>query len=97
MPSSAEILEGIAQISNDERSAAILWHGLLIAGVLALALGFKPRQHHARVALAVPVASVSFFARSYGNPFNGAVFAVFSAVLAALNESHRGIFLSATW
>jgi len=84
MPSSSEILEGLAQISNDERSAAMLWHGVLIATVLALALGFRPRLHHARVALAVPVASVSAFAWGYGNPFNGAVFAVTSAVLAGL-------------
>jgi len=84
MPSSAEILEGLQVIANTERSVAIFWHGLLIATLLALALGFRPRQHHARIALAAPLASVSVFAWTYGNPFNGAVFAAASAVLAVL-------------
>ena len=85
MPSSTEILEGLAQISNDEQSAAIFWHGLLVVAVLALAVDFRPLQHYARVALAAPLASVSVFAWSSGNPFNGTVFAVSSAVLAALD------------
>ena len=62
----------------------IVWHVLLVVAVLALAVGFRPRQYHARAALAVRLTSVSVFAWSYGNPFNGTVFAVSSAVLAAL-------------
>lgn len=89
MPSSAEILEGLARIASAQRPVAVLWHVLLVATLLALALGFRPRQRQARVALAVPLASVSVFAWNYGNPFNGAVFAVFSAVLAALGA--RGV------
>jgi len=84
MPSSAEILEGLQVIANTERSVAVFWHGLLVATLFALALGFRPRQHHARIALAAPLVSVSVLAWNYGNPFNGAVFALASAVLAAL-------------
>jgi hypothetical protein len=84
MPSTTQILQNLAQIANAQRPAAILWHIALFVLVVALALGFRPRLHQARVALAAPIASVSVFAWSYANPFNGAVFGAFAAVLAIL-------------
>jgi len=84
MPDAIDILQELAQMRDEQRSAAILWHGALLALVLALIFGFRPRQHHARVALAAPLASVSVFAWSYGNPFNGTVFGLAAALLAML-------------
>ena len=84
MPSASEILRGLQQIADDGRGAAILWHGALLALLIALGFGLRPRQHHARVALSAPLASVSVFAWSYSNPFNGMIFAIAAAVLAML-------------
>ncbi|MGD8317196.1 MAG: hypothetical protein PVH76_05585 [Myxococcales bacterium] len=84
MPTSFEILRQLAQISDEQRPAAILWHGVLVALLVGLGLGFRPREHHARVALVAPIASASVFAWAYGNAFNGMVLGLGSAMLAML-------------
>lgn len=84
MPSAAEIVEGLAELSHAQRPAAMLWHGALLVLLVALAFGVRPRQHHARVALAAPLASVSVFAWSHQNPFNGMVFGLAAALLATM-------------
>ncbi|MFZ1866757.1 MAG: hypothetical protein WAU39_21225 [Polyangiales bacterium] len=93
MPSAIDILQGLSQMRDEQHSAAILWHGALLALVLALIFGFRPRQHQARVALVAPLASVSVFAWSYGNPFNGTMFGLAAALLAMLGaygpSAHR--------
>lgn len=102
MPSAAVILQELARMSEEQRSAAILWHGALVALLLALAFGVRPRVHLARVALVTPLASVSVFAWSYDNTFNGMVFGLWAALLAMLGAHApsartiaRGPFLEA--
>jgi len=83
LPTPDEILAGLADIASDNHSAGVIWHGALLFVLVALALGFRPYERHARLALVFPLASVSAFSWSYGNPFNGMVFSI-SAVLLAL-------------
>lgn len=51
---------------------------------LALALGFRPSARAAALWLGLPFASVSILAWAFGNPFNGAVFALCTVALTAL-------------
>ena len=63
---------------------SIGWHIALAATVAALLVGFRPQQRFAAAALSAPLASVAIVAIVFGNPFNGAVFALLAAALAAL-------------
>lgn len=87
MPSASHILDGLALIANESRGGAILWHGALLALLFGLALGFRPREHHARVALTMPLASVSIFAWTYLEAFNGTVFGLWAALLAIIGAA----------
>lgn len=81
MPSSEDIVKGLARIAGDWPYLAILWHvyfgtlvGALLAGIRA------PRQLFGFL-LAIPLLSVSALAWSGGNPFNGASFALAAMAL----------------
>lgn len=63
---------------------SIGWHIALAATVAALLVGFRPQRRLAAAALSLPLASVAIVAIAGGNPFNGAVFSVLAAALAAL-------------
>ncbi|MGZ5516025.1 MAG: hypothetical protein ACXWHD_12915 [Candidatus Aminicenantales bacterium] len=84
MPTPAQILEVLGRISNDQTKLAILWHALLAALIVALIAGWRPTKKAGATALAVPLLSVSVLAWFYGNPFNGTVFLLFAAGLAAV-------------
>lgn len=84
MPDPLEILGGLATIANDQKTLALVWH-LILAGVVIMILaGWRPARRFGATALAAPLLSVSIQAWIYGNPFNGVVFLIFAAALAAL-------------
>jgi hypothetical protein len=84
MPSPGTIVEGLRAIANDAIALAVVWHVLLAAACIALALGWRPSQRTAAAVLSVPIASVSALAFRHGNPFNGLMFAVIAVVLLGL-------------
>ena len=84
MPSSAAILAGLTAIANDWWTVAMFWHvyvaGLLFAIVMRTALSSR----WLAALLVLPLLSVSALAWTSDNPFNGAVFATLSLMLAAI-------------
>lgn len=84
MPSADLILASLGRVANEAFFAAIVWHAVVAALLLAYAFGVRPSPRAAALTASVPLVSVSAFAFAFGNPFNGAVFAVLAAALAAL-------------
>jgi hypothetical protein len=84
MPTAEEILSGLAAISNDFLFLAIAWHVLLAAVLIAIVLGWRPSRKLGASLLAVPLLSVSILAWMHGNPFNGAIYLMFSIVLGVI-------------
>jgi hypothetical protein len=74
MPSPEDIVRGLAQVSNDWKVLAILWHGYFAVVLVAISLGARLSQRVAGIVLILPLVSVSAVAWVAGNPFNGAVF-----------------------
>jgi len=84
MPSPETILSLAATTANEYRSLAIGWHVLFGVLLLALLAGWRPSNRSAGYLLAAPFLSVSTLAWTSGNPFNGAMFALFSLTLMGL-------------
>jgi hypothetical protein len=84
MPSSTEILSGLERLANDAYPFAFAWHVVVGIALVLLVLGWRPTPRVAGLLCTVPLVSVSAFAWTSGNPFNGLVFAVASIVLAVL-------------
>lgn len=84
MPTPADILAGLTSIANQAIALAVLWHLALAALLIALAAHWRPTIRLATALLALPLASVAVLAIAFGNPFNGAIFALGAIVLAAL-------------
>jgi hypothetical protein len=84
MPSASEILLGLTRATTHFAQVSIGWHIALAAIAGALLMGVRPKQRLAAEALSLPLASVAIVALACGNPFNGAIFAVLAAGLAAL-------------
>jgi hypothetical protein len=81
MPSTGQILEGLASIANGWRALAIIWH--VVVGVLLVLIGTRRISDRALgLALASMIASVSAMAWWSTNSFNGAVFAVLAVAMA---------------
>jgi hypothetical protein len=80
MPTSADILDSLSNITREWRPLAIVWHA---AFALAAVMFWRKRSPRRVVAVAIvlPLVSVSALAWWSGNPFNGTVFAVVAAVL----------------
>jgi hypothetical protein len=76
MPSAAEILANLRDVANGAVVVAALWHALLAAAGVALALGWRPSQRLAGRLLAAPLASVALVAIAFQNAFNAVVFAL---------------------
>ncbi|MCC7383111.1 MAG: hypothetical protein IT384_14835 [Deltaproteobacteria bacterium] len=85
MPLPGEMLAGLRQIAAEGFLLAVVWH-LAILSVLAFSLfqPWRPSHRFAHVLLAMPLGSVSALAFAYGNPFNGAVFALLTAAMLVL-------------
>lgn len=86
MPSPAEILSGLAGIANTWWPIAAAWHVVIGPFLVALIAGWLPTRRWMSLILSAPLASVSLFAWLAGNPFNGAVFATATLVLAAIGQ-----------
>lgn len=86
MPTSAEILQVLTAISNEQKTVAIIWHGLIAVSILGIILGCRPTRKQGAIALTFPLLSVSALAWLYGNPFNGAIFLLIALVLAILGS-----------
>jgi hypothetical protein len=80
MPTSADILDSLSNITREWRPLAIVWHA---AFALAAVMFWRKRspQRVIAVAIVLPLVSVSALAWWSGNPFNGTVFAVVAAAL----------------
>jgi hypothetical protein len=84
MPTPDQILQGLAAIANGRMILAVFWHLILAVVIIAALAGWRPIKRSGATALAVPLFSVSLLAWLYGNPFNGTVFLLFGAALAAV-------------
>ncbi len=87
MPSTTDILSGLTRISNDAFAAAVIWHALIAAALIAAALGWRPSRRAVAIALSAPLLSVAGFALAFGNPFNAAVFAALGLAAAAIGAT----------
>jgi hypothetical protein len=83
MPSADAVLMWATMVANDWRWLAIAWHGALAVPILMIVLGWRPSVRPLGSLLVAPLISVSGLAWLSGNPFNGLMFAVLAAVLAA--------------
>ena len=84
MPSAEDILAGVRAISAGNMLVALGWHVVLALAIIVVLGGWRPSRRLAQRLLALPLVSVSVFAFAYGNPFNGAVFALGAVALVAL-------------
>ncbi|MES1186875.1 MAG: hypothetical protein ABUL60_23885 [Myxococcales bacterium] len=84
MPPSDEILAGLTKIATEAAGVGIAWHVFVGLWLSAISAGFRPQLRGLALLLSVPLASVSVLAWIYGNPFNGAVFALAAGLLAWL-------------
>jgi hypothetical protein len=82
VPTSALILDGLATTAERWRDLAVVWHVLAASLLTGLVVGWRPSRRFAGLLLATPLASVSVLAWASGNPFNGMMFAILTAVLA---------------
>lgn len=84
MPEADQILDGLGRIANEGFAAAVLWHIAIAGAAILLVLGWRPAHRTAAALLAVPILSVSAFAFSFENPFNGIAFALLGGILLAI-------------
>lgn len=82
VPSPSEILGGLTFIANTWGAVAVAWHIAIAAAMAALVAGWRPTQRQSGILLTLPLASV--VARAAGNPFNGALLAIGTIVLATI-------------
>lgn len=71
-------------IANTWSAFAVAWHVAIAASLAALVCGWRPTQRQACLLLILPLLSVSVFAFSAGNSFNGMLFAAGAIVLGAI-------------
>jgi hypothetical protein len=90
MPTAAQILRNLTEISNQAIAVAVVWHLLLAAALVALTWGWKPKPGRFAALSALPVVSVSVAAVAYGNFFNGATFAALTLALGLAAWSAGG-------
>ena len=74
MPTSAEVLEAAARISQEAAGLALVWHILIGFFRLALAAGARPCRARMGLLASLPFLSVAALAWSFHNPFNGSFF-----------------------
>jgi hypothetical protein len=84
MPSTPEILAGLSRIAERGFAIAVAWHVVIAVAVVAAFAGWRPTRRSVQGLLSVPLVSVSVLAFSFGNPFNGFVFALLAVVLVVL-------------
>lgn len=84
LPGTREIVANLTRIANEASAVAVAWHVVIALVGVAFAFAFRPSVRVAAVSLGLPLASVSILAWVFGNPFNGAVFALITTALTAL-------------
>jgi hypothetical protein len=89
VPSAAEILQGLATITNAFWPLAVLWHVYFGALAVAVLFGWHPSQRLVGALLLPPLASVSALAWLAGNPFNAVVLGLLLVVQVALLHTLR--------
>jgi hypothetical protein len=94
MPTSADILDSLLNITREWRPLAIVWHGAFALAAAVMFWRKRSPQRVVAVAIVQPLVSVSALAWWSGNPFNGTVFAFVAAALlietrAFVNQSVR--------
>ena len=62
MPSTTEILDGLSAIANQATGIAAVWHLVIAIALIALASGWRPSQHTARLLIGTPLVSVAALA-----------------------------------
>jgi hypothetical protein len=99
VPSSIEILEGLARIANGAYGYAVAWHVLVAGPLVAVLGGYRPGRRWGALLLALPLASASVFAWAYGNPFNGALVGALAVIVAtgALSGGRGRLPLGPPW
>jgi hypothetical protein len=78
------ILDGLAATAERWRDLAVVWHVLAASFLTGLVVGWRPSRRFAGLLLATPLAGVSVLTWASGNPFNGMMFAILTAVVACL-------------
>jgi len=99
MPAPEQILGGLAEITNQWRTLAIVWHVYFGALALGLILGARPSKRMAGILLGLPMFSVSVLAWAAADPFNGAFFSLAGITLIVVSSRLPGerIETAPTW
>lgn len=97
MPTSEEILAGVAAIVREGWPVAIAWHIALALVLVMLLRGWRPSRRLAQSLLALPLVSVSAFAFAFGNPFNGTLFALAAGALVVLARGRDEVVRATAW
>ena len=84
VPSPDVILAGLSDIANQWRSIAVFWHAYVAVLLLWIVVRACRSVRLLGCLLVLPIASVSVAAWASHNPFNGAMFAGLSVVLASI-------------
>jgi hypothetical protein len=89
MPSPDQILAGLTEIAQSSTWLAAVWHLYLAVLIVGLLYGTIRSNRIAGILLCLPLISVSSLAWNAGNPFNGALFALF-AILGLVKAGRLG-------
>jgi hypothetical protein len=90
MPTPERILAGLTAVANEAFPLAVAWHAVVLAATIFLLAGWRPSRRLAGALLAAPLTSVSALAFAFGNPFNGAVFALLFVLLVVVARRFPG-------
>ncbi len=84
MPNPADILALVSRAAREGIAVAVAFHVLVVAGLVAAKMGWRPRRRDLGLLLTLPVLSVGAVSWIYGNPFNGTVFVLLGIALAVV-------------
>lgn len=84
MPTTDEILNNLKAIANDYSIIAIIWHVLLYAALIAIIAKWGPTNKQIGLLICLLLTSVAILAWINGNPFNGALFTIVTALCLIL-------------
>jgi hypothetical protein len=84
MPTTAQIVDGLARIADEAFVGAVAWHLAIAAALVAVLVGWRPSRRAAGVLLALPLLSAAVFALAFGNLFNTAALGALAVALVAI-------------
>ena len=99
MPSPEQILAGLKGVANSWTILAVVWHVFFGAIIAAVVFGALPKKRPTGFMIILPLISVSVAAWKFGNPFNGAVFALVAviAIVIGIKMQCRKAELAPLW